>query len=333
MSRNKDIKKVESLIRKLDDYSGKTRTPEEITKYISSLRNTIDSMIPDYLYKYRSGNDNNINALKEEKLYLSQPSGFNDPTESMAYVNTDALVMWALNIPNESSLFSDCTDEDLQENYLLKRTEIMNYGLNYIQSNRKRVKIGCLSEVIDSPLMWSHYANEHTGFAIRYKTSDITFPECNNCSEEICTYCRKPGFPFYPVIYKDKRYDASTMAFARAIYKEINETSDDGQYPFPILTVLQKSKAWEYEKEWRIVCNNLNNSYFTLIPDALFLGELISADLACELSHIAHEKGIPLYKMNINYYSPDFNLEYDDWSDYSDEDIEFYTHTDAPEFG
>jgi len=318
MSRKKDIKKVESLIKKLDDYKGRMLTQEEIIKYSRSLLNLLDSMIPEYLYKYRCGNERNINALKEQRLYLSKPANFNDPTESMAFVDTDKLALFTLNIPNESPLFGDSNNEDSLNNYLLKRTEIMNYGLNYIQANRKRVKIGCLSEVIDSPLMWSHYANDHSGFAIRYKTSDIIVSECSTCSEKTSKFCRRPGFPLYPVIYKDQRYDATAMALARSIYKNINETGDDGEYPFPILTVLQKSKVWEYEKEWRIVCNNMNASYFTLKPDAIFLGELIDAELACELSHIAHDKGLPLYKMRINYFSPNFNMEYDDWSDYSD---------------
>ena len=332
MSREKSLNQIESLIRKLDDPGDTIPSYEKMSQYENSLWKTIDDIMPHYLYKYRTGDKNHLNALENQRLYLSKPSDFNDPTESMAFIDTDLLVKLALNLPSDTENL-DFSDEDLLDDYITKRTELMNTGLSYIQANRKRVKICCLSETIDSPLMWSHYADKHKGFAIRYKTKNIKIPECDNCEETKCAYCRRPGKSLYPVVYKDKRYDATLMAFGRALYLDSNDDKDDEEYPFPILTVLQKSKTWEYEREWRFVCNNTHNSYFTLVPDALFLGERIDADLACKLSHIARDFGIDLYKMNIDYYRPDFSLTYSDWSDLSDSEITELVCTDTPEFG
>ena len=143
------------------------------------------------------------------------------------------------------------------------------------------------------------------------------------CDDEHRCFCRRPYKPIFPVIYKDERFDASAIALARAMQLEFNDGKDDLLYPFPLLTVLQKSKDWEYEHEWRIVCNNTNTSYFTLHPDAIYLGERIDASLALELANIAREKQCSLYKMRINYFDSHFKLEYDEWTGFSDSEIEF----------
>ena len=322
MSRRQNIKKIDSLIRKLDDYSGGDWDPEKTQRYIDSLLLTIDEAMPSYLYKYRSTDEMHLNSLQNEKLYLSKPVGFNDPTESLAFINQDRLFLMAINIPNESCLFDHSDTDDWSNNFLLKRTELLNKSLEYIKHNRERVKVLCLSEVIDSPLMWSHYAEDHKGFAIRYNTKLLEIPECILCENEKRCFCRRPGKPLFPVIYKDERYDASAVALARAMYLEFNDGNEDFGYPFPLLTVLQKSRDWEYEREWRIICNNTDISFFTLIPDAIFLGERIGVKLALELSRIAREKNLSLFKMRIDYFSNDFKLYYDEWTHYSDEEIE-----------
>lgn len=332
MSRRKSLNQIESLIRKLDDPSDKNPSPEKMAQYENSLWKTVDDMMPQHLYKYRTGDGINLDALENQRLYLSEPVKFNDPTESMSFVDTDLLVRLSLNLPDDSTE-SEPPDEETLADFITKRTELMNTGLSYIQANRERVKICCLCETIDSPLMWSHYANNHKGFAIRYSTKSITIPECDSCNESKYAYCRRPGKPLYPVIYKDQRYDATMMAFGRAVYLKCNDDKDDKEYPFPLLTVLQKSKTWEYEREWRFVCNNTDISFFTLVPDGLFLGDRIDADLACKLSHIAKDRGIGLYKMNVDYFSPEFSLKYDEWGDISDSVIRELTQTDTPKFG
>ncbi len=319
MNRDKQINKIYRSIRNLEEFrDGANCRPSFVDKQVNIIKTTIDSTLPEYLYKYRDTKPLHIDSLKEEKLYLSKPSAFNDPTESIAYVDTNTMLEYAFSFPDCAKVFDSFEIGDDPIGNLVKRTELMNVGLEYIKLNRERVKILCLSEVIDSPLMWSHYASEHRGFAIRFRSDTIDIPECNDCNNKIC---RRPGKPIFPVIYKDSRYDASIMAMTRAVYLKLNGDIDDQLYPFPLLVVLQKNSAWSYEKEWRFVCDNTESTYFTLKPDAIFLGERIETPIALELSHIAKEKKIGLYKMEIDYFDKEFKLLYSDWSDYSDEDI------------
>lgn len=62
-----------------------------------------------------------------------------------------------------------------------------------MSTNKDAVRVVCLSEVYDSMLMWSHYAQNHTGFCIEYdfKESDML--------------CKQ----LYPVIYTKDRYAVS----------------------------------------------------------------------------------------------------------------------------
>ena len=333
MNRKQGINKFYSLIRKLEEYKGKDISPKRLEKYVRDISDTIDNTLPKYLYKYRNVNQMHIDSLREETLFLSKPAAFNDPTESIAYVDPNELVQHVLMFPNDAPVFNKSDVEDAKDNFMLKRTEILNTGLSYIQQNRERVKILCLSETIDSPLMWSHYASEHRGFAVRYATEFLDIPECKNCNDCRKCLCRRPGKPIFPVIYKDSRYNASTMAVSRALYLDLNNGVDDHSYPFPLLSVLQKSKSWSYEKEWRIVCDNPDSSYFTFKPDAIFLGVRVKLDIALDLARIAKEKSISLYKMDIDYFDREFKLIYSDWSGYSEEDISEAVNNIEPNFG
>ena len=42
------------------------------------------------------------------------------------------------------------------------------------------------------------------------------------------------------------------------------------------ITIIRKSQDWSYEKEWRIVCNNVKKETFEMKADAVILGFRIS---------------------------------------------------------
>jgi len=96
------------------------------------------------------------------------------------------------------------------------------------------------------------------------------------------------------------------------------------ELPIPLLPLIQKRQVWSYEREWRIVCPRRDLKYFDMKPDAIYLGPLIQQNLALRLYEIARDKELPMFKMEINYRSPSFELLQDDWSEYSLEDIRGY---------
>lgn len=319
------VLRIKNLERTIIRFDNKGQKPCQIKRLKKSIYRQLDGVSPKYLYTFRPFEEKHIDSLRDDKLYLSIPANFNDPTESMAYVDPSKAVNYAMGIPSEWFEGNGDDDESVDPNNIIERLDIMNLCIGYIDAIRHRIKVGCLSEDINSTLMWSHYANEHTGFAIRYKVQDIAIPECKECSIAKACYCRRPGKPLFPVIYKRDRYDASAIAFARSLYikKDLKmeqfPTVDD--FPVPLLSVIQKQKNWSYEYEWRLICFNKSINCFSIKPDAIYLGENISCEHALTLAEIAKEKNIPLYKMSINYLSSEFPLSYDEWSNYTEEII------------
>lgn len=86
------------------------------------------------------------------------------------------------------------------------------------------VLISCFTERYDSLLMWSHYANGHSGFCVKYNFDDIyKYAKLN----------------VFPVIYNTERF--------RPVLKEKGNAGEI------ISTFIHKASEWKYEKEWRII--------------------------------------------------------------------------------
>ena len=84
--------------------------------------------------------------------------------------------------------------------------------------------ICCLSEVRDSVLMWSHYADKHRGFCLEFSIADF--------------HVELPGNKVIPSpVHYTEQYPIAQIIEEVAVRE----------------TMLTKAKPWEYEKEWRII--------------------------------------------------------------------------------
>lgn len=86
-----------------------------------------------------------------------------------------------------------------------------------------------MSETHDNILMWSHYAENHTGAVIEFRAA-----------QEVDS----PLLVAQPVRYSEEMprlsYDIFTMGSAKARLEILNTVT------------LSKSRVWAYEKEWRV---------------------------------------------------------------------------------
>lgn len=94
------------------------------------------------------------------------------------------------------------------------------------QESSEQMGVFCLAEAIDSVLMWSHYADDHKGIALRFN-----FPLSD-----------KGGlFPLFSVRYQEERPTIN------AYFGGTDQSND-------IMDALcTKAPAWSYEKEWRVL--------------------------------------------------------------------------------
>lgn len=165
--------------------------------------------------------------------YFAPPTSFNDPFDCRPNFTLDADEealrnylngMWARQAPHlneqqrqsevDAILRDPSRDPRIPENNTL-------FAATYNSLVTAQVGVLCLSEVNDSILMWSHYADCHRGLCLVYETSNPFF------------------FNAQPVRYQRERPRVNP------IFQSNEEMLENA--------IFTKSSEWAYEKEWRIL--------------------------------------------------------------------------------
>lgn len=203
------------------------------------------------LFKYLSSQ--RIDLLTNCRIRYTQPGAFNDPFEVKPHIE---------NITDDNSAeqkVDEILSEVVRKTYerFPKETRasipfdvILGIATQYRESRRGQfgsilsqftpmlrqlmnekfnelLGILSLTEKPDNLLMWSHYAESHTGFVIGFDSAHKYFDERKSPKDEF-RHLRK-------VEYREARTSAPLTAM-------------DG-----IDVFLVKSRDWEYEQEWRIM--------------------------------------------------------------------------------
>ena len=306
---------------------------EELNEILKPLSAEIRKVCPSRLYKYRSCQKSHITAFEEDKLWLSTADKFNDPFDTLVKFDREAAskMLDLVRKPEVQaailqSIADGCAlppslekclgDEKIEEIRAEARSRIdMTFqgqtdGISNVlmlsiaimvlpNVIRNQSTIVCLSENIESILMWSHYSNNHQGFALGYDMQPMM--------------CHNPlGLGLFPVIYDSKRYDATEyIAYWLGNIMGIKVNNQDILAPFKLL--LYKAQEWAYEEEWRLL--NLKNNSFTtrsesveLPPSSIYYGCMISKENFEELHKIAIAKGLEEYKMVLDEGADSYSL-------------------------
>lgn len=111
---------------------------------------------------------------------------------------------------------------------------VKQHGLEFVQyvtresfgNGGARMGVFCLTENVRSVLMWSHYANNHYGIAIRFSFTD---------------QIEGGLIPLFKVRYREER------AMLRAFF------GGEDQAESIMNALCTKAKFWDYEREWRFI--------------------------------------------------------------------------------
>lgn len=323
---------------------------EEALAQIRPLNDFLEAAVPEKLYRYRSCNELSLNALLQDEVWFSKPSKMNDDFDAMIsydlrkceekIVASFDLVNHIVNAIRNGDTIEKPFDELISRPVIekIKRaseeewTEAITKAENVCKNKfRTRLpllasmlqenhKIACFSESIKSPLMWGHYANSSTGFALAYDFRNFAYCECSDCLKTGEECKKRKDCILLPIIYGNIPYDAteyiSWLYQMRALEENRELTSSQYQIaraflPCPdkfmsVKILLHKSKEWEPEKEWRLACHwndpeiqKRDYSYVIKKPVALYMGRKIKPIDENKLITIARDKGIPVYKMEI----------------------------------
>ncbi|OLF76367.1 hypothetical protein AWH60_06135 [Pseudoalteromonas haloplanktis] len=210
-----------------------------------------------YLFKYFEPARTDV--IEDSTIRLTQPVDFNDPFEFKPVVSSVAtqeefnrlfeeiidaqvektLASYPLELRNlipEKQLIEK-TREFIKNNEGLIDSCFKNLGKEttriFNEKSNELIGVFCLTEQKDNLLMWSHYADSHRGFCVKFDASDSFFDSRRGDKDE-----------FYHL--REVKYLAE-----RPNKTLINMSGID--------LLLLKSDVWAYEKEWRF-CGVLNDS-------------------------------------------------------------------------
>lgn len=313
--------------------------PENNKEKIRIFCEKVQKLKPQKLFRYRKIDDNNnfYDALCKNLITTSNPINFNDPFDSLIYVNVQEILddlknprsrtkfkKWleynpalvqSLQAKQKSILKGFLNESDdkyrLNIRVALPKIEkslshIIAHSIDYLKTYSN---IACFSETIKSPIMWSHYVDSHKGFALEYDFKNYNSP-CINCSNK----CRFAHYDLlFPVIYSDERFNAKDFIasyFVQSIFAKVPfgvfVPIDDDLAIYKIL--LRKSMDWKYEQEWRIIshCNTKPAIYKK--PTAIYLGVNMSTRDKNLLIDFANKNNIPVHEMYIEHNSKEYAM-------------------------
>jgi hypothetical protein len=280
--------------------------------------------IPPSLYRFRTCTDYNINNLKKGVEWFSYPKDFNDPYDagmrlSFHLLKNDIFVKRMLPLfisysgymgisfndkerqtiensqnPIEEFMMLAAVKDNRIENvvgYFSKDIDKIVQGI--LDDAEKKLKdsfkdgylVSCFSEELGNGLMWSHYAEYHSGYCIEYDFKGLGLKHVRNSM-------------LYPVIYSQSYFDA-TEYYRSTLLGDIKEYNNlFGVYP-----TISKSPEWSYEKEWRMIfpygpsAPDEIRALSMPKPKAIYLGVRMNEENRDTILQIAKERKVPVYQV------------------------------------
>lgn len=166
------------------------------------------------VYSFRKINEHSIHDLLYKEITVVPPSKMNDPFDSIVSF-----------LANNGYLNKVCNKKAHIKNQI---SSINNFRIRSFVHYDGEKPFMPNDNVLSNTLMWSHYADSHKGFCIRYDLSDLFVKKFLNNNE-------KMQFSILQAVeYSDEPID-----IAKAL---------DNRTTFAL-----KKKCWEYEQEARLV--------------------------------------------------------------------------------
>lgn len=324
---------------------------EKRISLLKPLLEYVNSITPSRLFRYRECSERQFDAFLNDRIYAVNAQLFNDPYDCLIRydkkylydsinkgASKDAMKQMRDSLKRGEQLpeywASICGEKNAQaiEEFICNVTDDVLDKLcsDFAKNNkefwgnieyifkqaedylRKNTFIACFSETVKSVTMWSHYADSHKGFVLEYNLKGLNC-RCDTCNEKD-TCNDRLIYNLYPVIYDNKRYDATSFVeHYLGLSLGLNAQIPDRMYYTK--AALYKSPQWKYEKEWRLFLykNNsvgLSNLSIQIKPIAIYYGNDISVINKKILREIAKEKKLKEYQMYIDIQSNNYSMKY-----------------------
>lgn len=237
---------------------------------------------PAFLYKYYSDSPQNLESVKNNKMWYSAPSKFNDVFDCDITIDEKRIFDSILKMcPSAQSVRAGSPMWLTLKGQAKQSAKTMS---ELFSRMRSEMGIACLSESDDSLLMWAHYANSHRGMCVEYELLEIN---------------QQLMFTPVPIIYSEDR----------VCFDSLNtSTIEEDTTRLFLENLTTKSPQWSYEKEWRIIrddsaCgddwdSDKKGALLNMIrPRSIILGCMANPDFEKQVYTYCDKNRINLFKM------------------------------------
>lgn len=229
---------------------------------------TLDDL-PKHFYKYRSlrGDEmqRTLDIIENNRLFWSSPLDFNDPFDCLPVYS-----MEASQLKKESALRKIYRDHmpNLQKAALKKLVQgSMRLSNSDFQARMTKgqkellaeTAVCCLTTDAENILMWTHYADSHSGICLR-------FTPLSKDAELVNTGLMHFEYAL-PVQYTDRR----------PVINVLNRSPEENL----TRALLTKADFWSYESEWRMIGYRRGPGLFefpAVCLDAIIFGERVKTE-------------------------------------------------------
>lgn len=195
-----------------------------------------------HLYKYKPFNEFTLDIITNGKIFFPKPEVFNDPydcdikidhkisnNDYLEIIEHEGLNKGILRVEIENELKKQRIINEVPSSFL---KNLENGCREYYESN-KSMGVLSLCEDYRNILMWAHYADDHKGICIEFeRTSKNTLGK-----DEVTK----------PVKYIKSYPKIRAIDFLHSKNASLTQKM-----------LWTKSIDWEYEKEWRVLCERGN---------------------------------------------------------------------------
>jgi len=220
--------------------------------------------LPEHFYKYQPF-CRVEDVVRRGQLYFSAPASFNDPFDCAIHphFNYPRKVInrhYALILKGQGKRRAERKHEARTVN--LSNTDLDEAFEKTISDFRNEYGVLCLSAIENDILMWSHYAENHTGLCFKFNTGNDFFQ------------------PAQPIEYRTQYPEIDFISLAENMERPGAE-GDEAKKELASKLFLTKAEHWAYEREWRILRFDLDRERSG--PDAVYFprNALVGIILGC----------------------------------------------------
>lgn len=292
---------------------------------------------PQYLFRYRQMNKKSLSALRKGRLYFSSPAYFNDPLDSLVYVDQNKFVSSIVHefdegfsIENVEKVRAESRLDFIETQRLLEagnnpttREIFLCRVITQLKTLQSQIihnsKVICFSEQPLSDPMWAHYSGEHTGFVLVFDPNDLeNAPVCNAHGTKISIDTLLDS-----VKYNDVAPDCGQVFFDEMPYRMPNTPPlmrEKANPKFHVQFLYNKQSAWSYEKEWRMctvgddISKESAASYIEVDPVAVIFGARMGIKQRMKICNMLKRKKIDMIEAFVDDTTPEMMLSLRDFS-------------------